>query len=302
MKSTITKLYDYKQSIIPQELRRWHASEEEIREQLELLSRNHAFEEDAEEVRSGDSVACRGESAAARWNRETLLVYPGHGLMPAMEEALLGAKTGEYRTVETEEGAVKLTIKRIVRRSNMPMGDELIRLEKIDGVETVEDYRQWFRRQKEDFYRQRARYQCAKFLLDEIREKSQLSIDQEEKDAWLREQVDCLYNAMVAVGRDPRIPDEGVDFLTEEQAKEKMCREQEWAFTEYVVQSHMAEKLSGAPMEDIARKGLEKMAAENGMTVEQLRSGSCDAMIYAKFAMDKAMELLGSYAEQFLEV
>ena len=50
MKSTITQLYDYRQSVIPQDLRRWHASEEEIQAQLEVLSRNHAFERDAEEV------------------------------------------------------------------------------------------------------------------------------------------------------------------------------------------------------------------------------------------------------------
>lgn len=301
MKSTITQLYDYKQSVIPAELRRWHAAEEEIREQLKTLSRNHAFEAEVEEVQSGDSVACRGESTAARWDRKTLLFYPGHGLMPVLEEALLGAKAGESRTVETAEGPVKLTVKRIVRRRNMPVGDVLVRLEGIEGVETVADYERWFREQREDFYRQRARYQCAKFLLDEIQEKSTLSIDQEEKDAWMKERIDCLYDAMVAAGMDPTIPSEGFDFLTEEQAKEKMYREQEWAFTACVVQSYMAEKLSGVSMEDITREGLEKLAAENSTTVEQLRATSCEAMIQGKFALEKAMELLGEYTEQFLE-
>ena len=301
MKSTITQLYDYKQSVIPAELCRWHASEEEIREQLKTLSRNHAFEAEVEEVQSGDSVACRGESPAARWNRETLLVYPGRGLMPAMEEAILGAKVGERRSLETEEGPVTLAVKRIVRRSNMPIGDELVRLEGIEGVETVADYERWFRAQREDFYRQRARYQCAKFLLDEIQEKSTLSIDQEEKDAWMKERIDCLYNALVAAGMDPTIPEEGFDFLTEEQAKTKMYKEEEWAFDEYVVQTYMVGQLTEQPMEDIVREGLEKLAAENGMTAEQLRATSCSAMIDGKFAMEKAMELLGEYAEQFLE-
>ena len=301
MKSTITQLYDYRQSVIPQDLRRWHASEEEIQAQLEVLSRNHAFERDAEEVRTGDSVACKGESGAERWNRETLLVYPGRGLMPALEEAVLGARPGERREVQTGEGPATLTVKRIVRRGPMPIGDELVKLENIEGVETVEDYRRWFREQREDFYRQRARYQCAKFLLDEIQAKSTLSIDPEEKDAWMRERIDCLYDAMVAAGMDPKLPEEGFDFLTEEQAKEKMYREQEWAFDEYVVQTYMIGRLTEQPLEDIVREGLEKLAAENGMTAEQLRSTSCSAMIDGKFAMEKAMELLGAYTEQFLE-
>lgn len=302
MKSTIIRLYDYKQSVIPHEMRLWRVKDEEVQAQLETLSRNHAFEADVEEVQSGDSVACRGESAAARWNRETLLFYPGHGLCDAaLENACVGAKVGESRTVQTAEGKVTLTVKRIVRRSNMPIGDELIKLEGIEGVETVADYDRWYREDKGAFYRQRALYQSANFLLEEIQEKSELFIDREEKDAWLKERVNSLYDALVAAGMDPKIPSEGFDFLTEEQAKEKMYKEQEWAFTAYVVQSYMAEKLSGRTMDDICREGLEKLAAEHGMTAEALRSASCDAMIGGKFAMEKAMEELGKYTEQFLE-
>ena len=115
------------------------------------------------------------------------------------------------------------------------------------------------------------------------------------------ERVNSLYDAMLAAGMDPRLPREGFDFLTEEQAKEKMYREQEWAFPAYVVQAYMAEKLSGRSMDIIAREGLEKLAAEHGMSVEQVRAGSCDAMVCGKFAMEKALEELGKYTEQFLE-
>ena len=302
MKSTITRLYDYKQSVIPQEMRLWRVKDEEVQAQLETLSRNHAFEADAEEVRSGDSVACRGESPAARWNRETLLFYPGHGLCDAaLENACVGAKVGESRTVQTAEGEVKLTVKRIVRRSNMPIGDELIKLEKIEGVETVADYDRWYREDKGAFYRQRALYQSANFLLEEIQEKSELFIDQEEKDAWMWDRVNSLYDAFLAAGMDPKIPEEGFDFLTEEQAKEKMYKEQEWAFTAYVVHAYMAEKFSGQTMKEISQAGVEALAAEHGMTAEELRATSCDAMIDGKFAMEKAMEELCKYTEQFLE-
>lgn len=302
MKSTITKLYDYKQSVIPEELRRWRAQDEEIQAQLETLSRNHAFEAEAEEVQSGDSVACRGESGAERWNRETLLFYPGRGLCAAeLENACVGAKTGESRVVRTEEGEVTLTVKRIVRRSNMPISDGLVKLENIEGVETVEDYRRWFRNQREDFYRQRAIYQMANFLLDEVQKNSVLSIDQEEKSTWLWDRVNSLYEAFMAAGIDPKIPEDGFDFLTEEQAKEKMYRESEPFFDACVVQAFMAEELSGQSIADICQAGLEKLAAEHGTTAEALRATSSEAMICGKFAAEKAMELLGPYTEQFLE-
>ncbi len=302
MKSTITQLYDYKQSVIPAEMRLWRVKDEEVRERLETLSRNHALEAEAEKVQNGDSVACRGESQAARWNRETLLFYPGRGLCaPELENACVGAKVGESRTVQTAEGEVTLTVKRIIRRSNMPIGDELVKLEGIEGVETVADYDRWYREDKSVSYRQRALRQSANFLLDEIQEKSKLSIDQEEKDAWMWERINMIYNSLIAAGIDPKIPQEGFDFLTEEQAKEKMFKEQEWTFTAYVVQAYMAEKLSGQSMEEICQAGLEAMAAEHGMTVEALRATSCDAMIYGKFAVEKALEELCKYTEQFLE-
>ncbi|MDE7352954.1 MAG: hypothetical protein K2O06_07870 [Acetatifactor sp.] len=302
MKSTITQLYDYKQSVIPQEMRLWRVKDDEVQAQLETLSRNHAFETDVEEVQNGDSVVCSGDSEAPRWNREVLLFYPGRGICPPeFEDACLGAKVGEVRTVSAAEGNVKLTVRRIVRRSSMAIGDDLVKLEGISGVAAVADYDRWYREEKGAFYRQRANYQCAGFLLEEVQKKSDIFIDQEEKDAWMWERINTLYDAFVAAGCDPKIPEEGFDFLTEEQAKEKMYREQEWAFTSYVVHAYMAEMLSGQTMDQICQEGLEKMAAEHDMTVDELRATSCDAMIYGKFAMEKAMEQLGAYAEQFLE-
>lgn len=302
MKSTITQLYDYRQLVIPKELCLWRVKDEEVQAQLDTLSRNHAFEADVQEVLTGDSVACRGESAAVRWNRETLLFYPGRGLCDsALENACVGAKLGEKRTVRTSEGEITLTVKRIVRRSNMSIGDELVKLEGIEGVETVADYKRWYREEKETFYRQRACYQCASFLLREIEKNSAISIDVQEKDEWLWDRVNTLYDALVAAGCDPKIPAEGFDFLTEEQAKDKMYQENEPFFASYVIQAYIAEKLSGQTMEQICQEGLETLAAEHGMTVEALRATSSEGMIAGKFAMDKAMELLGEYAKQFLE-
>ena len=80
MRSKVTKLYDHTKAEVPAELRLWRVSEEKIDEQLASLSRTHALESDVTEVRTGDSVVCRGESAVGRWNKPVLLFYPGSGL------------------------------------------------------------------------------------------------------------------------------------------------------------------------------------------------------------------------------
>ena len=147
----------------------------------------------------------------------------------------------------------------------------------------------------------RAKYQSASFLLDEIEAHSEYAIDEEEKREWVTQRVNSLYDALVDAGMDPKIPKEGFDFLTEEQAKEKMYHEQEWAFTDFVVQAYVVEHVFGLSLEDVCREGVEKLAVEHDMTPEQLRATSCNSMIQGKFAMEKALDLLGSYTEQFLE-
>ena len=99
MRSKVTKPYDYKLIPVPREMRLWRITDQELEEHLETLSHNHAYEADVDMVELGDSVACRGESAAARWNRPVLLFYPGRGICDeALENACVGAKLGERRT------------------------------------------------------------------------------------------------------------------------------------------------------------------------------------------------------------
>lgn len=302
MNSKVETLFDYRSVSVPSELGKWHMPQEELEAQLNILSHAHAIETEEEMVEAGDSVACRGESDCPRWNREVLLFYPGHGLCDeTLENGLLGARVGETRSLQTPEGEVRLTVQRIVRRKDMPISDAMVQCEGIEGVTTLTDYSRWFREQKEDFYRQRARYQCAKYILDEVEKNSLLSIDPEEQDAWVRQYANCVYDAMVAAGMDPTVPEEGVEFLTEEQARKKMFHQYAWVFPSYLVQSHMAELLSGKSIEDICKEGLEKLAAAHGMTVEAVKATSCQSMIYGKFALEAAMDLLGSYAERFLE-
>ena len=139
MKSKVVKMYDYKSWEIPAEITRWRIADGEIEQQLKRLSHDHAYEMDADTVELLDSVACRGECESSRWNRSVLLIYPGRKLCAGeIETALIGAKVGESRTVATPDGDVKLTVTRIVRRRNLPIGDKLVKAVGIENVETVE--------------------------------------------------------------------------------------------------------------------------------------------------------------------
>lgn len=302
MKSTVTKLYDYTQSVLPDECRLWRISDKELQAHLEVLSENHAFEASVDTVQMGDSVACRSESAESRWNRPVMLFYPGRELCASeIENACVGAKLGQKRTVTMEGAEVVLTVEHILRRSNMPIGDALAKAEGIEGVETLDDYRKWYRQTNEPTRALHASYRGAMFLLHEIAEKSEFLLDEEEKRAWLTDRVNRIYDALVDAGFDPKIPKEGFDFLTEEQAKAKMYAESEHFFAEYVAQCYMLEKLTGRTVKDVVNERLPALAAGVGMTVEAVIKQSGEAMIYGKFASESAMEALSEYTKQFLE-
>lgn len=303
MKSTITKLYDYRKSPIPQELLTWRIPDAEIAEHLQVLSCNHAFEEDVDVVQMGDSVACSAESACERWNRPVMLFYPGRELCePEVENACVGACVGESRAVCLDGQPVKLTVKRIVRRSNMPVGPALIQAEGIDGVETVDAYYTWYRQTNEPTRKLHASYRAASFLMDEMAKKSDYLIDDEEKTAWLNDRVDKVYEALLDAGADPTIPKEGFEFLTVEQAKANMFQQFEPFFADYVTQAYLVETQTGRSIEQVVEERLEAMCKAEGYSAKEVREKSGFAMISGKFAFEAALELLAEYTKGLLEV
>lgn len=303
MKSTIIKLYDYKQAVIPAEWGLWRITDGEVAEKLETLSHNHAIETEPDTVERFDSVACSGKSEAARWNRKSLRFYPGRKLCDAdIENALIGAKIGESRTVRTEEGEITLTVTRIVRRRSMPVGDELVKAEGIDGVTTVADYYRWYREQNEPERRMNACMRTAYQLIHQIAENSEYSFDEGEKRTFVSDRVDRIYQAMVMAGADPTIPKEGFDFLTEEQAKANMYDQFEPTFSAYVACGYLVKTLGGVDdLDAFCEAGLERLAADLNLSVDTLLENNGEAMCYDKLLQDKALELLAVYTEQFLE-
>lgn len=303
MKSTVTKLYDHRQSAIPQELLTWRISDDELTQHLEVLSQNHAFEQDVDVVQMGDSVACSAESDCPQWNRPVMLFYPGRELLDMnLENACVGAGFGENRIISVDGQPVKLTVTRIVRRSNMPIGNELAKAEGIEGVDTLDAYCDWYRKTNEPTRKLHASYRAASFLLDEIAKKSEFAIDTDEKNAWLNDRVDKVYDALVDAGADPTIPKEGFDFLTVEQAKANMFQQFEPFFADYVAQAYLVETKTGTSIEQVAMEKLEAMCKAEGYSVEAVFEKSGMAMIYGKFAFETALEFLAEYTKGFLEV
>ena len=138
-------------------------------------------------------------------------------------------------------------------------------------------------------------------MIKQIVEKSEFCFDENEKRDWLNDRVERYYRALVLSGIDPTIPEEGTVFLTEEQAKAKMYAGFEPQFSIYVVCGHLVETLTGVAAETFCEEAIEELATDNNMSVEELVERSGKYACYDKLLQDKALALLATYAEQFLE-
>ncbi len=303
MKSRVVTLYDYTQAAVPDEMRRWRIDEAEIDHQIETLSHSHAVEMDADTVAPGDSVVCKGESAVPRWNKPVLLFYPGHELCEkGIEDALIGMNVGEGKTIAASEGELTLTVCRIVRRVPHPVDDDLVQLEKIEGVENLEQYRRWYREITEQRNRQDRINHIARMLLNETAAKTVYEIDEAEETEWATHLANLEYDSMVANGMDPTVPEDGVEFLTEEQAREKLVDQARPFFRNEFAYIALAVQLSGMDEATYFRTELERDGQRYYQkSAEELLEMAPESTWRSQVFHNGSEDLLRIYAEKLVE-
>lgn len=302
MKSQVIQLCDYKTIQIPEEYLSGKIPEEQIDRQLETLSANYAVDTDADVAQTGDSIACRGESDIPKWNRSLLLFYPGRGLCePELEDACLGAAVNETRTVSLPEGSVTLTVLCIVRRVRRPIDDALVRLEGIEGVTTVEEYRRWYRETTERELRTQAAGRAVSYLIQEMVKRSRYDINEAERDEWCWDEANRQYDAMTAAGIDLTIPTEGTEFLTEEQARHQIYEEYAAGFPNYLAGVGLLER-EGLNVDEVFQAELGRLAEDTKMTVEDMTTQAGKPRLYETIVGRRVQELIGAYVAERMEV
>ena len=219
MKTKVSRLFDVKSIPTPEDIPDWHVDEAAVDGLLKALATQHATETEVLEVQMGDTVFCASEGALAD---RTVLVYPGRNMpgAEAAEKAVLGCTPGG--TVKTELSGVPavLTVKRIVRRAPAEMDDKLIQGEQIDGVDTVEAYRAYIKAKTEEQNRSLSAKRLSAALREELIARSEYDVDEAEQEAWTEDAAQKMLKMYEDEGIDPHIPEDGTDFLTDEEVME----------------------------------------------------------------------------------
>ena len=140
----VIRLCDIDSIVIPDDMKGVTVDEGQIEKDIQALSIRYAKESQAENVQSGDIVYCKADEESYPDGR-TVIIYTGMDIPGAGKAVgdVANKHVGDTFETEISGKAVKLMVDKIVRRVPVPVTDDLIASMGIDGVITVDGYREY---------------------------------------------------------------------------------------------------------------------------------------------------------------
>ena len=191
MKGIVTKLCDIDSIEIPQEMLDLRVDEQQVEAELQALSLRYASETQADVAEQGDTVFCQADAESYPDGR-TILLYtavPMPGAADAAKQAL-GKKPGDTFTAPLAGKNVTLTVKKIIRRTPVEVNDALIAGLGMDGVSTVEDYRNYLRNKAMDDQKMEQSKAVIRYFLEQMEQGSTFEYDPQEMDAYVQKNME----------------------------------------------------------------------------------------------------------------
>lgn len=201
MEGKVTYLLPMEQVALPEALRRVSVSPEQVENALTQLSLRYARWTQARQAAAGDAVYCRGEYPDGR----IVLLYPGMGMpgAEALEAAVAGKTAGDCFTAEFAANPVKLTVEKILRPIPAQVDDALIAGLGIDGVATVDGYRDYILHKMHQDAKMEQDKMAVGFVLEQLEQNSTFAYDPAELDAYLAAHREQLTGEYRQAGLEP---------------------------------------------------------------------------------------------------
>ena len=142
MRSYVLSAKDPKQVDLSASLAVVLVDAEQVEAELRRIALPYVRWESVAEAAAGDLAVCRMRSELPRFERPKLKLMLGSGMFRReIEEAAVGMKPGEEKTVTLPEGPVQLTLLEVSRQTVPEPDDGMVRALGLDGIGTVEEYR-----------------------------------------------------------------------------------------------------------------------------------------------------------------
>lgn len=198
MQSKVLSIFPYQEVDITPFKRRAEIDKEKLQKELDRVVYPYITWVDGDTVDLGDVVECRMASTNAHFQRSSAKITVGAGLLNREEEKkLVGAKVGTEKTLLCRDSQVTLTVLSIKKRCVPSLTDQMVEALGLSDIHTVEQYRAHLVNQALDERFANESYEVIQFVLQTVRERSEVLITQED---W-QQCVDWDLNRLSVISR-----------------------------------------------------------------------------------------------------
>lgn len=142
LKSQALEVYDYHQTDISQFVTGFVPDEAQLEKDMQRQLRRYGKVVSVDCVENGDTAVLRCHSELPRFDRESVTLIVGKGLLDqTLERGILGMAPGQSRSLQVGGAAVEVELLSATRTQLPQRTDEAIAALGIDGVKTVHDLR-----------------------------------------------------------------------------------------------------------------------------------------------------------------
>lgn len=187
MNGCVKDLFDLENIIIPDDMLDICVDEQKIQDEVNNLALRYAKEIEVDTVDKGDMVCCEVDRVVYPDGRH-ILIYTGIEI-PGAEKAVddvLDKKVGDTVITLLCNKNVELRIVKITRKVPATVNNELVVGIGIDGVSTVEEYKNYVRKRDWTNQKTEKNKELVYFILQEMVSKSTYSYKQEDMDEYIK--------------------------------------------------------------------------------------------------------------------
>lgn len=181
LKSVLKQIYDFNNVVVPEELLNIEITREEIKNALDRLAEKYlSITEVYDGIVPGDIIAVDLKSNISKYNNKTQISEGLGYFNKKLEDNLIGMKKGDIKTINIDENSIDTKIISVKRRIIPKISDELVKKEKIDDVNTIEEYEKYIYDEYAARYKNKRMNEVIEKIKEELLNKSEFELDDED--------------------------------------------------------------------------------------------------------------------------
>lgn len=307
IKSKVVSLADYREIDLRPYAPPFTMDEEEMEAALLRLRSRHGKMVPAQSIQADDFVTLRLQGGSPRFNKESIQLRVGKGLLDRELEAQLpGLCPGEERTLCVGGETVTVTVRDVQRRELPELTDENVAAWQLEGIATVAQLRESVVEKARAQYVEDMTEALTVFLDEELCRRSTFQLDGDELAQTRREGHDMARDMLRSAGLDP-------DTATDDEVRSVTggrSREEHFTFLEELMMDGlkgtavgallMEQENAPAPTEEDYQKALQECAEGMSLSLEQAEQVLTRSRFYRQTAANYLFGKMEVYVKDYL--